>query len=668
MAIHWDDLWIRFKEVMAEFRGQTVGMVGLSIIIIMLILGIFAPVIAPNTNGEWTNTDRWEDNPRVAAPVWIDYILPGSRARHKIDHDVQLKDNRTIGETTKIHIYDYNLDYNMDYDYPPQDIYIDLVGDIIDPSNKTTQSFTIDVRRPDGRTLEGLISDQVSSADAETFDKRYYIGRNLDVRDQIYNWAKPFAEGEDGIVVKSLRVSPSIITPGSSVQITAKLNNFGTEEDSVNLTIDGEKIKEYTVKGEGMKILSPLGDEMDPALAPTFNEMGTHEIKLGDESWTVSVVNQSQMQTDIKVTNLEKNFYSNVGDEVTIKFNANNTGDEAVEESVYVSGRKVHNFTVPANTKIENETATFSVGNKQGTLPVKVGDQNAYVFVEGRGLPTPQEIDPAEVLFSKTNEDILSTDPDPLKGEYNVNITVTGDQMELGKDSRIIFAGQVYGLMGTDNMGRDIARGWVWGARYALIIGASIALLTVVIGTVYGMTSAYFGGWVDEVMQRANEIVLGINAFIVVILIMYLWKKTIWVFIGVYGALQWRGIAKIIRSRGLQIRQDTYIEAAESLGSSGGRIIRKHMIPQILPYSVAEAALMVPLFVMTEAGLSVLGLGDPEIVTWGRLLSEAREFAMAGGYWWWVLLPGVGLVLLGFAFISSGMAIEKVVNPKMRQR
>ncbi len=385
----------------------------------------------------------------------------------------ELVDHRSIGETTNIHIYDYNCNYSMDYDVPPEDIKINLDGDIIDPSNKTTQSFTIDVRRPDGRTLEGLISDQVSSADAETFDKRYYIGRNLDVRDQIYNWAKPFAEGEDGIVVKSLRVSPSIITPGSSVQITAKLNNFGTEEDSVNLTIDGEKIKEYTVKGEGMKILSPLGDEMDPALAPTFNEMGTHEIKLGDESWTVSVVNQSQMQTDIKVTNLEKNFYSNVGDEVTIKFNANNTGDEAVEESVYVSGRKVHNFTVPANTKIENETATFSVGNKQGTLPVKVGDQNAYVLVQEKGLPTPQEIDPAKVLFSKANEHIFSTDPDPLKGEYNVNITVTGDKMELnyGEDQTSVE------IVGAESESSFLSE--YWWIMLAVIIGA-VAVIALV--------------------------------------------------------------------------------------------------------------------------------------------------------------------------------------------
>lgn len=663
MAIHWDDLWERFKEVMAEFRGQTIGMVGLGIIITMVLLGIFAPLIAPNTNGEWSNTGRWEDNPRYAAPVWVDYILPGSRARHKVDHDIQLADNRTVG--TSIYINEYSLDYNMDYDYPPQDIYIDLEGDIENPSEQNTQSFMVDFQRPDNRTLSRLIDDQLSSATAEQFERRYYFGRSIPIRNQVYNWARPYAEGKSGVVVNSLRVSPSLITPGNGVSIVAKVTNLATEPGSVSLSIDGEEINSYNVGGEESTLLSPGAKY--PELFHTFEETGQHQIKLGDQTWTVSVVPQEQIVTDLKVTNLEKNYYANVGEKVTITFDANNTGDSEIQDSVYVSGKAVKNFTVPAGGKVENITATIKT-SRRGTLPVRIGDQNANIFVYVAGLPTPQDINPVEVLFSKANDNIFSDDPDPLKGDYQLQLTTVGDQVELRKSSRVIFAGQVYGLMGTDNMGHDIALGWIWGARYALIIGASIALLTVVIGTVYGMTSAYFGGWVDEVMQRANEIVLGINSFIVVILIMYLWKKSIWVFVAVYGGLSWRGIAKIIRSRGLQIRQDTYIEAAESLGSSGGRIIRKHMIPQILPYSVAEAALMVPLFVMTEAGLSVLGLGDPEIVTWGRLLSEAREFAMAGGYWWWVLLPGLGLVLLGFAFISSGMAIEKVVNPKMRQR
>ncbi|MEF8837846.1 MAG: ABC transporter permease subunit, partial [Candidatus Bipolaricaulota bacterium] len=132
--------------------------------------------------------------------------------------------------------------------------------------------------------------------------------------------------------------------------------------------------------------------------------------------------------------------------------------------------------------------------------------------------------------------------------------------------------------------------------------------------------------------------------------------------------LYWRGIAKTIRARGLQIRQNTYVEAGEALGASGARIIRGHMIPQMLPYAFAEAALMVPMAIIAAAGLHVLGLGDPTVVTWGTMLSEANSAgATIRGMWWWVLLPGLGITLLGFGFISAGMAVERIVNPKMKQ-
>ncbi|MFW6176582.1 MAG: ABC transporter permease subunit [Thermoplasmatota archaeon] len=663
MVIHWDDLWERFKEVMHEFRGQTIGMIGLGIIIMMLLLGIFAPFIAPDTNGEWDNTERWQDNPRNAAPVWADYLQPGSRARHKVDHDIVQKENETV-TGTDIHINEYEMKYNMDYDYPPDDIYAALKGDMINPSDSRRQSFQNDVERPDNRTYSRLIEAKSDSSTSESFNRRFYLGRSSEVRDRIYNWGRPYAEGKSGMVARNLEVSPSIVTPGDTVNIVGRLKNLGNNENTTSLTIDGEEVGTYTVEGGDSLTLSP--GPRYPELSQTFEEKGTYDIKLGDQQWTVSVVDEDKLETDIEVTNLEDNYYAQVGDEVNFKFTANNTSNETIEDSVYVSGNRVKNFTIPPAEMVDIDVS-FKV-DSEGTVPIMVGDQTSRVFVSIPGLPTRRDIDPVQVMFSKANEDVLSNDPDPLKGEYTIKIRTIGDDVELDKNSRIIFSGRVYGLMGTDSSGHDLALGWVWGARYALMIGGTIAILTVVLGTLYGMTSAYFGGWVDEVMQRLNEIILGINAFIIVILIMYLWKKSVWVFIGVYGALQWRGIAKIIRSRGLQIRQDTYIEAAESLGSSGGRIIRKHMIPQILPYSVAEAALMVPLFVMTEAGLSVLGLGDPNIVTWGTMLSEAREHALAGGYWWWVLLPGLGLILLGFSFIASGMAIEKVVNPKMRQR
>ncbi len=285
---------------------------------------------------------------------------------------------------------------------------------------------------------------------------------------------------------------------------------------------------------------------------------------------------------------------------------------------------------------------------------------------EQGSTPAPSEIDVSRTSFAKTQDGMLSR-TEPLKGEYRFELLLVGPDTEL-TSSRGIFMGRVYGLMGTDGNGHDIARGWIWGARYGLILGLSVAVGTVIIALIFGMTSAYYGGWVDELMQRLNEIVMGIPTLPILVVVATLWGRSIWFVIFIMTLLYWRGIAKTIRARGLQIRENTYVEAGEALGASGARIIRGHMIPQMLPYAFAEAALMVPMAIIAAAGLHVLGLGDPTVVTWGTMLSEANSAgATIRGMWWWVLLPGLGITLLGFGFISAGMAVERIVNPKMKQ-
>ncbi len=305
-------------------------------------------------------------------------------------------------------------------------------------------------------------------------------------------------------------------------------------------------------------------------------------------------------------------------------------------------------------------------------LRSQIGRNHVYMFGldyhTDEDVPLMGQVNTDMIPFAKANEKIL-TNPESLKGDYTFNVFVTDVQEIDEGTTRAIFRGRRYGLMGTDASRRDIALGWVWGARWSLILGAIISLSTISIALLYGMTSAYYGGWVDEFMQRLNEILLGIPIFPILILSMFIYGSSIWIFVIVYTVLGWRGLAKIIRARGIQIRQDTYVEAAQSLGSSGRRVITRHMIPQLLPYAIAEGALMIPGIIITEAGMRVLGLGDPNIVTWGTMLSQAHGGgATITGMWWWVIFPGLGIILIGFAFISAGIAMERVINPKMRQR
>jgi len=290
-------------------------------------------------------------------------------------------------------------------------------------------------------------------------------------------------------------------------------------------------------------------------------------------------------------------------------------------------------------------------------------EENASATREPFNLNLPRTV------FGQAGEDWMEY-PEALKGQYNITLAMDGVNVEMDEAS-VTLSGAVYGVMGTDSGRRDIFHGWVWGARYGLIAGGLIALTTIIFGTTFGMTSAYYGGWVDEFMQRLNEILMGIPTLPILIIILQFWMRSIWAFVLIYALLMWRGAAKVIRSRGLQVAKDTYVEAAESLGSGSGRIIAKHMIPQILPYAIAQAALLVPIVIMAEAGLHILGLGDPNIVTWGTLLNEARGSGAVYNWeesWFWILFPGVGMMLVGFGFISTGMAIERIINPKMKQR
>jgi len=290
--------------------------------------------------------------------------------------------------------------------------------------------------------------------------------------------------------------------------------------------------------------------------------------------------------------------------------------------------------------------------------------------------PGPRNINPVRTIFGEANENWLSDNPDPLKGQYNITIEIhavgLGTEEDPGLDeANVHIGGAVYGVFGTDRDRRDIFLGWVWGARFGLYAGGIVALTTILFSTTFGMTSAYYGGWVDEFMSRIHEIIMGIPTLPILIIVLEFYSRSINMFVLIYALLMWRGAARVIRARGLQVAQDTYIEAAESLGSGSARIITKHMIPQILPYAVAQAALLVPIVIMAEAGLHILGLGDPSIVTWGTILTEARAARAVMNWresWFWILFPGVGMIMIGFGFISTGMALERIINPEMQQR
>ena len=275
-------------------------------------------------------------------------------------------------------------------------------------------------------------------------------------------------------------------------------------------------------------------------------------------------------------------------------------------------------------------------------------------------------------LTEITDPDVAIENPKPLWGTYRLEIVIHQPRPinRVNYDNiKIVFLGRTYGTMGTDYLGRDLWAGLIWGSRISLTIGILVSVLSTIIGLVYGVTSAYLGGNVDEFMMRINEIFASIPSLPILILIgATVGHVTLWFIVVLLVIFGWMGIARVARSMALQIKEQTYIEAAKALGAGNSRIIFKHILPQLLPYAFAVIALSVPGAVIAEASLSFLGIGDPTAVTWGQILNAAQnQAATTKGYWWWVIPPGLGIAVVGLTFVLIGTALDKILNPRLRR-
>ncbi|MCP4395736.1 MAG: ABC transporter permease [bacterium] len=278
-------------------------------------------------------------------------------------------------------------------------------------------------------------------------------------------------------------------------------------------------------------------------------------------------------------------------------------------------------------------------------------------------------IRPSNLIFAQAREGLFRS-PQALKGEYRIISEVL-----LPKDEDRVEAlslrlpGSVSGLLGTDNSKRDIWSGVVTGIRWALLIGVFTAVAAVSVGVVYGVMSAYFGGWRDSLMQRIFEVFVSIPLLPLLIVMSAIFKPSIWTMMLMMSCFFWVGPVKTVRSMGLQIKEESYIEASKAFGASSFRIIFKHMIPLLVPYAFASMALYVPGAIVYESTISLLGLGDSTIVTWGQILHDALSGgAVLNGQWWWVVPPGLAIALMGMTFAFLGFAMDTILHPKLRTR
>lgn len=223
--------------------------------------------------------------------------------------------------------------------------------------------------------------------------------------------------------------------------------------------------------------------------------------------------------------------------------------------------------------------------------------------------------------------------------------------------------------LGTDDNGRSVLTLLIWGARISLFVGLTATLISILIGTLVGLTSGYFGGWVGAVLFRLTEWFLAIPFLPLAIVLATVLGRSLLNIVIVIGVTSWAGTALLIRSQVLSIRERAYLERSRALGAGHAHLIRRHVLPNVMPIVFANTTLCVAVAILSETTLSFLGLGDPTRVSWGSMLDDAYSVgAITTGSWWFFVPPGVCVVLVVLAFTLVGQALEAVVNPRLRER
>ena len=273
-------------------------------------------------------------------------------------------------------------------------------------------------------------------------------------------------------------------------------------------------------------------------------------------------------------------------------------------------------------------------------------DGRDMIFKQKLGLP----------LIGKSTEHLF-----PSNGRYEIRIEGASET-----DLILSLPGGRQGLLGTDQRGRDILTLLIYGIRTSLTVGISATLIASLLGLGLGLATGYIGGWFDSAVMRAVDVLLSIPTLPIMMVLAGLWGKGLWQLVLILSIFSWMGTARSVRALVLTVRESPWVEGLRALGAGRGYILWRHLVPEAAPILLANVALGVPGAILAEAGLAFLGLSDPRLISWGRMLHEAHSFgAFTEGAWWLLVPPGLGIVALCLIFMDIGRYLEEKIDPRL---
>ena len=209
----------------------------------------------------------------------------------------------------------------------------------------------------------------------------------------------------------------------------------------------------------------------------------------------------------------------------------------------------------------------------------------------------------------------------------------------------------------------------IYGARISLLVGLTATIGTMIIGLVVGMGAGYYGGKTDTVLNLFTDWFLVIPWIPLAIVLVSLLGPSLFNIIMVIAITSWAATARLIRAQAKTVKERTYVERARALGAGDWHMMTRHMLPNVFPVLFSNTVLAVSLAILSETTLALLGLGDPNSISWGTIIGESfHEGALTAGIWWWLIPPGIALISVTLSFTMCGYALDAILNPKLRQR
>ncbi len=220
--------------------------------------------------------------------------------------------------------------------------------------------------------------------------------------------------------------------------------------------------------------------------------------------------------------------------------------------------------------------------------------------------------------------------------------------------------------LGTDYLGRDLVAGLLTGGGATLAVGATAAMITMIIGITFGALAGFYGGWVDNLLMRITEFFQVLPALLFAMVLVTLFSPSLFTIAMAIGVVSWPQTARLTRAEFLKIKELEYVTAARAIGAKNKRIIWKVILPNAMPPLIVSATLTIGVAILFEAGLSFLGLGDPNVMSWGLMIGANREYILDA--WWPVTFPGLAIFFTVFAVSLIGDGLNDAFNPKLRER